>query len=71
MAGMSELSERLVGSQIQPLWLMAGMSERSERLVGGQVHPFFDYNPANGGSPPLVNYNVTNLMSKVESWSSG
>ena len=35
---------------------MAGMSERSERLVGGQVHPFFDYNPANGGSPPLVYY---------------
>ena len=36
------------------LWGMAGMSERSERLVGGQIQPFFNYNPANGGSPPLV-----------------
>ena len=38
------------------LWGMAGMSEQSEQLVGGQIHPFFNYNPANGRSPPLVLY---------------
>ena len=71
---MSERSERLVGAKFNifdcivkyskhmlVLWGMAGMSERSERLVGGQIHPFFNYNPANGGSPPLVAYNFTPL----------